>query len=115
MPIGGAVHDFDIVRFGGPTVPSEFDIVVGVTATRVLFNDPDRLQVILTNNDAGPVYWSTKPLSSPLSGFAIGSGIATLLMVQNDGAWCSSDIWAIAPAGPFTIHVGLLRRQSREG
>lgn len=113
MPNGGAVYDFDLLRFGGPTVPDEFDVIVGTTATRVLKNDPDRVQVILTNNDAGPVYWSMRPLTSLLSGFAIGSGIATLLYVQNDGAWCASDIWAIAPAGPFTIHVGILRRQSR--
>lgn len=108
----GAVYDFDILRFGGPTVPDEFDVLVGVTPTRVLKNDPDRLQVIMTNNDAGPVYWSRVPFSNILSGFEIGSGIATLLQVQNDGAWCAADIWAIAPAGPYTIHVGILRRQS---
>lgn len=113
MPQGGAVHDFDLVRFGGPTVPDEFDVTILTTPTRVLKNDPDRLQVILTNNDLGAIYWSTKPLTVAISGFAVGVGIATLLSVQNDGAWCSSDIWAIAPTGPFTLHVGILRRQSR--
>ena len=109
----GAIYEFDVVRFGGPTVPFEFSISVGVTPTRILGNDPDRLAVYMTNNDTGPVYWSLVPLTAALNGFAIGSGIVTIFQVQNDGALCGNEIYAIAPAGPFTIHVAGLRRQSR--
>lgn len=109
----GAIEDFDRTRFGGPTVPEEVAVVIGTTATPVLKADPDRLLVIMGNNDAGPIYWSTSPRVSALEGFAVGSGIATTIMVQNDGALCGEAIWAIAPAGPYTLNVLTLRRQRR--
>jgi hypothetical protein len=111
--MSGAIEDFDIVRFGGPTVPDEFDVLIGVTATEIIKDDPDRLAVTITNNDGGPVYVSSKPLTSSLNGSAIGSGIALVYQVQNDGTWCGRRLYGIAPAGPFTVHVTTLRRQSR--
>lgn len=107
----GAINDFDLVRFQGPTVPVEFSVVVGVTATEILPDDPDRLMVIMSNNDAGAVYWSTSPKLAALTGFAIGSGIVTTFQVQNDGQLCGRRIWGIAPTGPFTVNVLVLRRQ----
>lgn len=110
---GGAIYDFDMVRFGGPTVPVESTVVVGTAATRLLGNDPDRLAIYMTNNDAGPIYWSTKPTVAPLAGFSIGNGIVTIFQVQNDGALCGVELWGIAPAGPFTVTILVLRRQGR--
>lgn len=113
MSRGGAIYDFDMIRFQGPTVPFEFSIAIATTATRIIGNDPDRLMVVMTNNDAGPIYWSTRPFASATDGFAVGSGIATLLQVQNDGALCGVELWGLAPAGPFTLHIAGIRRQSR--
>lgn len=110
---GGAIYEFDLIRFGGPTVPVETTVLVGTTATRILKGDPDRLAIYMTNNDVGPVYWSTLPTVSVLAGFAIGSGIVTIFQVQNDGALCGAELYAIAPAGPFTLNIVTLRRQHR--
>lgn len=115
MPGQGAAYDFDVLRFGGPTVPDEFPVTVGTTVTPVLKNDPDRLAIYMTNNAAGPVYWSTKPDLTVLHSFALGSGIVTIFQVQNDGALCTARIYAIAPAGPYEINILILRRQSRVG
>lgn len=109
----GAIEDFDLIRFGGPTIPDEFTVSVGTSATVILTDDPDRLMVIMTNNDLGPIYWSTEPGVSALAGFAIGNGIATTLQVQNDGALCGRRLYGIAPAGPYTINVLILRRQRK--
>lgn len=111
----GAAYDFDILRFGGPTVPDEFSVTVGTTATPILKNDPDRLAIYMTNNSAGPVYWSTRSLLTVAESFAIGSGIVTVFQVQNDGALCTRALWAIAPAGPYVINIIILRRQSKGG
>lgn len=108
--MAGAIEDFDLVRFGGPTRVEEFDVVVATSDTIILKGDPDRVLVILTNNDVGAVYWSTVPISAALSGFGIGSGLATTFQVQNDGALCGQPIHGIAPAGALTIHVLTLKR-----
>lgn len=109
----GAIYDFDIVRFGGPTIASEASVLVDPAGTRILANDPDRILIIMTNNDAGPIYWSTLSTVDPLRAFAIGNGIATTFMVQNDGALCGVEMWAFAPAGPYRLNIVQVRRQSR--
>lgn len=109
----GAIDDFDHVRFGGPTIPEERSVLIMTVPTVILPDDPDRLMVILTNNDAGAVYWSTNPSMTILASFAIGSGIAATFQVQNDGALCGRRLYGIAPTGPFTINVMTLRRQHK--
>jgi hypothetical protein len=109
----GAIEDFDRVRFGGPTISDEATVTVATTPTRILRNDPDRLAIYMTNNNAMDVFWSTLPDVDAIGGFAIGDGIVTVFQVQNDGALCGRELWAVAPAGPADIQILTLRRQSR--
>lgn len=113
MSGGGAIYDFDMLRFGGPTVPQEIAADVGMVPVRILTADPDRLAIYMTNNNVPTVYWSTRPQTAGYLGFAIGNGIVTVFQVQNDGALCGQDIWAVCPSGTVGISILTLRRQRR--
>lgn len=112
MPPGGAINDFDLIRFGGPTVASEFSVNVGVSATRILKNDPDRLSITMTNLGANPLYWSINSNPSAAAGQLLGAGQTVVIQVQNDGETCGRDVWGAMPAGAGDVNVLILRRQS---
>lgn len=114
MPGTGAIYDFDVIRFGGPTEPIESTVTVQTTKTRLLKNNPDRVAIYMTNNNASEVFWSLKSDLTIVTGFAIGNGIVTIFQVQNDGALCGRELWGIAPAGPVDIEIIELVRLHRE-
>lgn len=109
----GAIEDFDRVRFQGPTVPEEFSVAVGLTATRLVRGDPDRLSVTITNLGANPMYWSTLPTLTVNSAQLLGAGQTFVLQVQNDGALCGNELFGMMPAGAGTVNYLGLRRQKR--
>lgn len=111
----GAIYDFDLVRFQGPTVPQEFAVDIGLTATQILSNDPDRLSVTITNLGLNPMYWSTNPKMTVTAAQLLGAGQTFVLQVQNDGALCGVALYGMMPAGIGTVNYLGLRRQSRGG
>ena len=113
MSGGGAIYDFDLIRFQGPTVAEETGEDVTSTATRILTNDPDRLAIYITNNYPDTVYISTKHITDPQFAFAIGDGIVVSFQVQNDGAIVGSEFWAVCPTGIAGVNILILRRQRR--
>lgn len=113
MSTGGAIQDFDEIRFGGPTVPDESVVAVGTTPTRVLKNDPDRLSITMTNISLNELRWSIRSNVAATEGQILGAGQTVVLQVQNDGATCGVDLWALFPAGAGNVNILTLRRQSR--
>lgn len=107
----GAIEEFDLVRFGGPTIPVEENVAVGTTATQLVKDDPDRLSLTVTNNGANPMYWSTSPSLSVTAAQIVGQGQTFVLQVQNDGRLTGSRLWIMSPAGAGTANVLALRRQ----
>lgn len=110
--MAGAIRDFDQIRFQGPTVPQEFAVNVGVTATTLVENDPDRLSVTITNLGLNPMYWSTIPGLTINAAQLLGAGQTLVLQVQNDGAICGVKLYGMMPAGAGAVNILNLRRQS---
>lgn len=111
----GAIEEFDLIRFGGPTVPEEFAVNVGTGVTIIVANDPDRLSVTLTNLGLNPMYWSTRPNLTINSAQLLGAGQTVVLQVQNDGRICGVALYGMMPAGAGIVNYLGLRRQSRGG
>lgn len=109
----GAIYDFDLVRFQGPTVPQEFSVNIAATATRAVKYDPDRIAVTITNTGGFEMRWSTLSGVSLAASQILGVGQTVVLQVQNDGAICGSELWFMSPGGAGTINVLALRRQRK--
>lgn len=110
----GAIEDFDLIRFGGPTLKEETGVdVTSASGQRILTADPDRLAIYITNNYPDTVYISTKPITDPNFSFAIGDGIVVAFQVQNDGAIVGSEFYAICPTGIAGVNILTLRRYRR--
>lgn len=106
----GAVEDFDYVRFGGPTIASERHLTV-TTAQRIIVNNPDRIMVIITNNGPDSLIWSLDGNPVALTAQQLGIGQQEVFQVQNDGALCSHEIWAIASPTTCVLSIIEVTRQ----
>lgn len=107
----GAIEEFDLVRFGGPTIPVESNVAVGLTATELISDDPDRLSVTVTNTGAFEMRWSTSPRLTLAASQILGVGQTFVLQVQNDGRLTGYRLWIMSPGGAGTANVLILRRQ----
>lgn len=106
----GAVEDFEYVRFGGPTLPTESYFNV-TAAVRILRNNPDRVMVIITNNGPDALYWSLNGNPTFPNVQQLGSGQQEVFQVQNDGSLCSHEIWATTANAQSQISVIEVVRQ----
>lgn len=110
----GAIEDFDLVRFQGPTVPQEFPRTIdNVIPTRIVTNDPDRLELYLTNNSTNVLRWSINSNLSATNSQQLGSGQTLLIQVQNDGGLTGVELWGLMDTAPGNVQVLLVRRQQR--
>lgn len=100
----GAIEQFDIIRFGGPTRVAESSFDVGETA-RILRNNPDRVMVIISNNGPDALYWSTQSDAAFPAVQQLGTGQQMVFQVQNDGALCGVEIWATASVAQCLVNV----------
>lgn len=77
---------------------------VSTTATRILPAQIGRIQYILRNTSANPIYLSPFPDVAAATGFPLLSG-ETLQFKKIDGDPTEVEIWAIAPAGASELVV----------
>lgn len=114
-PPRGAIYDFDVVRFGGPTDVREVDVSVNTTPIELLPDNPDRVEVIIQNQGGNTITWSLQGTVTTTTGTNLAAGQMIVFQVQNDGALCGRRLWAIAAAGPNAVHITYVYRIRPEG
>lgn len=97
---------FSITRFGGPTTYRTSTVSVGTTATRIVGNNPRRVQFTIYNRSANSIdldYVATVTANGgiPLSA---SSGVATST-IEDDGETVIGEVYGVASASASSVFV----------
>ena len=97
---------FSISRFGGPTTYRTSTVSVGITATRIVANNPRRVQFTIYNRSVNSIdldYVSSVTANGgiPLSA---SSGVATST-IEDDGETVVGEIYGIASAAASSVFI----------
>lgn len=97
---------FSISRFGGPTTYRTSTVSVGITATRIVGNNPRRVQFTIYNRSVNSIdldYVSSVTANGgiPLSA---SSGVATST-IEDDGETVVGEIYGIASSPSSSVFV----------
>ena len=107
IPEGAIAAQYIAKRWGSRVrLLPRASIAIGTTATRIVANNPRRMQVMMVNVGSSPVYIGFDAAVStsadiPLSG---GGGSLTLL-IDEDGELTTYDVYGIAAAGGNNVLV----------
>lgn len=97
-PSGATAAAYSEKRWGGPTrlVPTPL-VAVALTATRILQANPRRMAYTATNPGQGSLYIGWDGTLTALSGILVPTlGGSVSLNIDEDGEWCTYELWAIA-------------------
>lgn len=112
-PNSGAIEDFDLVRFGGPTKTAESGVQVPTTSQQIVQANPDRVLLILTNNGPNTIRWSTKSDLTATRSQQLANAQTMTLQVQDDGALTGSALWGFADAAASELNILEVIRQRK--
>lgn len=102
---GGAIEEFDTVRFGGPTTPKESQVTVTATVAQAVKANPDRVELIITNNGPDTITWGLDGKLVAGQRQQLGSGQQEVFQVANDGALTGAAIWMVVPVNATILAI----------
>lgn len=111
--LGSAIEEFDSVRFGGPTQEREYPATVTSLVTRPIGDNPDRVELIITNNGPDQVTWSTSAFQTAGTRHLIGVGQTLVFHVSLDGVLCGRNLYMAVPVNATAINVTEVTRARR--
>lgn len=92
--------------WGGQTYARESDVTVGTSVVRLAPNNPNRIELILTNYGQAVVALVLSNAGTATTGIAIApnGGTATLLVTE-DGELTFQEIFGVSAAANNAVHV----------
>lgn len=101
-----ALTEFLWKQWGLQTHPEVAATTVGVAATRILRNNPNRINWTVVNHSGSIVYLGFSPEISVGSGFYLSpSGGTIQAKALDDGALVIDEIWAISGVAGLSVAV----------
>lgn len=102
---GGAIEEFDTVRFGGPTDTRESQFTVTTSVAQAVRANPDRVELILTNNGPDVIHWGTDGKVTVGTRLQLGVGQQEVFQVANDGALTGRALFMLVPVNPSALSI----------
>jgi hypothetical protein len=102
---GGAIEEFDATRFGGPTDAKESQATITTAVVNAVRANPDRVELILTNNGPDVIHWGLDGRVSVGTRQQLGVGQQEVFQVANDGALTGKGIWMLVPLNPSALSI----------
>lgn len=103
-PLAAAAAD-SLVRFGRRTRPYETNPTVTVSITRIVNNNPNRVELTMVNLGTQLVYFSTGNGPSATNGYFLVPQGGVTLLVEEDGEQVAYDWFAVAASGTQQMFV----------
>jgi len=103
-----AASAYALKEFGFKTRAVENPVAssVGTSVTKVLNQNPDRIEWLFVNLGSYTVYLAFGPYVSASKGiFVAASGGTATMKVSEDGEAVAYEVWAVAPSGTSAIYV----------
>lgn len=107
IPEGATAAQYVVKRWGGPTrlVPPRL-ISVGTTATRILLNNPRRMEYLIINANAGNIFVDFSVAVSAIFSIPLLPGGGSIqVLIDEDGELTTYELWGLSPSGAQFVSV----------
>jgi hypothetical protein len=102
---GGAIEEFDTVRFGGPTQARESQATITAVVSYAVRANPDRVELILTNNGPDAIHWGLDGKVAVGTRNQLGVGQQEVFQVANDGALTGAGLFMVTPLNASALNI----------
>lgn len=109
-----AIEEMDRLRFGGPTNDTERTVAIASQSQEIVSANPDRVLLMITNNGAETLYWSTRANPTASQGHMLGVNSTLILRVLDDGSLTGRRLYGGFPTAGTTITITEVERSHGE-